>query len=342
MRNYIGLDAHSKTCTFVVVDGKGRQTAYQRIKTGETEIVKFLRSVNGTKALTFEESTLSKWLYTVIKDEVDRLIVCDPAVVNRRRGPKDDYPDTLHLAQQLRGDFLTPVFHEDNFFSELRSIVSSYADLITDLGRMQNRYKALFRSEAHETKGRKIYGDEDRIKELSNETDRFVATDFFKRIQMLTKQKKEYVQLFREYASKNSQIRALSSIPGVKSLRACIIAAIVCSPKRFENKFKFWAYCMLVSKEFKSDDVTYAKKRVPGNRLLKAVFMGAAQSVLDFNEGPLRSFYDEQRKEGVDHKAAKRNLARKIAAIALAVMRTGVHYQERYEVKNEKQPTKKV
>lgn len=342
MRNYIGLDAHSKTCTFVVVDGRGRQTAYQRIRTGESDILKFLKTVKGSKALTFEESNLSKWLYTITKDEVDKLVVCDPAVVNRRKGPKDDYPDTLHLAQQLRGDFLAPVFHEDNFFSELRSVVSSYDDLVTDLGRMQNRYKALFRSEAHETKGRKIYNDEERIKELSNETDQFVASDFFKRIELMTEQKKEYIKLFKEYESKNAQIRALSSIPGIAEVRACMIAATVCSATRFENKFKFWAYCMLVKYDCKSDDVTYNKKRVPGNRMLKDVFMGVAQSVLDFNDGSLRALYDEQRKEGIDHRAAKKNLARKIAAIALAVMRKGVHFRDDYEVKTEQEPAKKV
>lgn len=342
MHNYIGLDAHSKTCTFVVVDGRGRQTGYQQIKTNESGILKFLKSVKGSKALTFEESGLSKWLYTITKDEVDKLVVCDPTVVNRRKGQKDDYPDTLHLAQQLRGDFLVPVFHEDNFFSELRSVVSAYWDLVIDLVRIQNRYKALFRSEAHDTKGKTIYSDEERIKELSNETDRFVGHAFFRQIQLMKEQKAEYIKRFKEYENKHAQIQALSSIPGIAAVRACMIAATVCSPRRFENKFKFWAYCMLVKHSCKSDGVTYNKKRVPGNRMLKDVFMGAAQSVLDFNKDSLRSFYDEQREKGVDHRAAKKNLARKIAAIALSVMRKGAHYQDDYEVKKEKEPTKKV
>ena len=339
MHNYIGLDAHSKTCTFVVVDGRGRQTNYQRVKTGESEILKFLKSVNGSKSLVFEESNLSKWLYTLLKDEVDKLVVCDPAVVNRRRGPKDDYPDTLHLAQQLRGEFLTPVFHEDNFFSELRSVVGSYRDLVWDSIRLQNRYKALFRSEARETDGKKIYNDEERIQELSNETDRFVAGAIYKQLQLIKEQQEGYVKRFKEYEKKYSQIRALSSIPGIGEVRACTIAAIVCSAQRFENKFKFWAYCMLVKYNCMSDDTNYGKKKVPGNRTLKDVFMGAAQSVLD-GESPLRSLYDEHRKRGLDHRAAKKNVARKIAAIALSVMRKGVHYREDYEVKKE-QPTPK-
>lgn len=42
MQNYIGLDAHSKTCTFVVINKTGRQTGFQHIKTGESEIKKNL------------------------------------------------------------------------------------------------------------------------------------------------------------------------------------------------------------------------------------------------------------------------------------------------------------
>ncbi|MBK8202462.1 MAG: transposase [Bdellovibrionales bacterium] len=36
------------------------------------------------------------------------------------------------------------------------------------------------------------------------------------------------------------------TIPGISIIRANIIAAIVCQPARFENKHKFWGYCMLV------------------------------------------------------------------------------------------------
>jgi hypothetical protein len=342
MRNYIGLDAHSKTCTFVVVDNKGRQTSYKRIKTGESEIIKFLDSIEGSKALTFEESNLSKWLYTIFKNKVDKLVICDPSVVNRRRGPKDDYPDTLHLAQQLRGDFLTPVFHEDNFFSNLRGIVSSYQDLVRDSVRIKNRYKALFRSEALDTAGKKIYNDEGRIKELRNETDQFVAHSFFNQLVLLKKEKAKYVALFKEYEKKHIPIHALSSIPGIGEVRACVIAAIVCSPSRFESKFKFWAYSMLVKYDCKSDGVSYGKQRVPGNRELKNVFMGAAENILKHKQKGLYEFYQKQIEKGLDHRAAKKNLARKIAAIALAVMRKGVHYQESFEVKKENQATKKV
>lgn len=333
MQNYIGLDAHSKTCTFVVLDKLGRQTAFQHLNTGESEIAKFVEQVKGSKALVFEEGNLSKWLYTILKDKVDELVVCDPALVNRRSGPKDDYPDALHLAQQLRGNFLSPVFHEDNFFSELRSVVSSYLDLVQDMVRTQNRYKALFRSQAADTEGKTIYGDEERIGELGNETDRFVAKILFSQLELLRKQKAEYIKRFLEYKKEHPQIASLSSIPGIREVRACVIAAIVCSPQRFENKFKFWSYCMLVKYDCRSDETSYGKRKTRGNRILKNVFMGAAQTALQ-GEGSLRKYYDDQKAKETDHQAAKKNVARKIAAIALSVMRRGARYQENYEEKN--------
>lgn len=340
--NYIGLDAHSKTCTFVVLDRRGRQVQVQRVKTGEKEILGFVRSLKGKKHLTYEEANLSKWLYPLLKSEVDELVVCNAAYMNRRSGAKDDYPDALHLAQQLRGGFLTPVYHEDNFFSELRNVVSEYLDMDRELTRLKNRYKALFRSEAHETEGKAIYSDRTRIAELKREADRFVAEGLFQQIELLTALKEEYLIRFKEHERTYPQIRALATIPGIAATRACIIAAIVCSPSRFENKFKFWSYSQLVKRDQQSDGVSYGKKQTPGNLILKNVFLGAAETILQKNKGGLRQYYDRMRSQEVDHRAAKKNLARKVAAISLAVMRTKQNYKEDYELETNKTIATKV
>src|SRR3989338_10346695 len=114
MQNYIGMDAHSTTSVFVVLDSTGNEVTSKRIRTTEKEILQFLRRFNGESHLTFEESNISRWLYGLLKDEVDHLIICNPSFVNRRSGSKTDYSDAAHLAQQLRGGLLSPVFHCDN------------------------------------------------------------------------------------------------------------------------------------------------------------------------------------------------------------------------------------
>ena len=73
---YIGMDAHSKTCFFVVIDKRGKVLIKKRVNTNEADILSFVRSVKGKKKLAFEEGVLSQWLYVLLKDEVDELLVC--------------------------------------------------------------------------------------------------------------------------------------------------------------------------------------------------------------------------------------------------------------------------
>ncbi|HUU01398.1 MAG TPA: transposase, partial [Myxococcota bacterium] len=89
MKRYnIGLDAHSQTCSFVVMDPKGRILLRKRVETTEAEILEVIRSLKGTKALTFEESTLSQWLYILLKDEVDELVVANPVAIAKSSAAK--------------------------------------------------------------------------------------------------------------------------------------------------------------------------------------------------------------------------------------------------------------
>ena len=65
--------------------------------------------------------------------------------------------------------------------------------------------------------------------------------------------------------------------------------------------------------------------------VLKNVFIGAAECVIQ-KGNPLKQIYDNARTKGLDHRAAKKNLARRIAAIALAVMKRKSPYQEREKI----------
>ena len=85
---------------------------------------------------------------------------------------------------------------------------------------------------------------------------------------------------------------------------------------------------MLVKHDQQSDGRSYGRVTIFGKSSLKAVFMGAATTVIQYG-GPLKTTYEEQKALKLDHKAAKKNLARKIASIALAVMRTGEPYKAR-------------
>jgi transposase len=238
----------------------------------------------------------------------------------------------LNLAQQLRGNFLTPVFHSNDFFSEMRKVVNAYENITRDLTRVKNRYKSVYLSEAilKKATGKKFYRTVDCSDELQSETSRFVAEALRQEICSIEEIKFQFRKKLLEYESQRPEIQALATIPGISVIRASIIAAAVCAPERFANKNKFWAYSMLVKHDIQSGGKSYGKESIFGKTSLKNVFMGAAQSNIQMNLS-MRSIYDQCRLKGLDHKAAKQNLARKIAAISLAVMKTKKPYVEGFK-----------
>ena len=53
MKYYIGLDAHSTTSTFAVVDHNGQCVMRETVNTAENNLVAVIHKVNGRKTLNF-------------------------------------------------------------------------------------------------------------------------------------------------------------------------------------------------------------------------------------------------------------------------------------------------
>lgn len=329
MKHYIGLDAHSATCTFVVVDESGQVTHRSIVKTSEGALLGFLGTLPGEKILTVEESHVSQWIYVLLHEKVDKLIVCNPVRLSKKQGPKTDYRDALHLAQELRGNFLSAVYHDESHWIQLRVLVSGYLDLVAEMVRAKNRLKAVFRSEILDTSSTKFYSAKERSKELSHDHGRFVAESLFSQIEHLEEKKRDFKAIFIKNMKIYRPLKNLATIPGIDAIRANIIMAIVCMPHRFDSKYKFWAYCMLVRYVQISDGRVYGSKRVHARYELKALFMGAAENALQ-GDGRLKRYYDERRAAGVDHRAAKIAVARRIAAAALSVLKNNGKWDENY------------
>ncbi|MBI4042081.1 MAG: transposase, partial [Deltaproteobacteria bacterium] len=249
MSYYIGLDAHTATCMFVTLDSEGKAVSNLNCATTEGNLLRYVRSHQGRKKLVFEESHLAQWLYLLLKDEVNELVVCNPLYLGKKQGSKTDSRDAWHLANELRCGHVIPVFHADHPLMELRCWVEAYNDLVQDMTRAKNRYKALFRSRGLATAGSTIYKQPERMKELSFESERFVAENLFEQIAHMGETKAAYSKKFKSIAKQHKSIRNLCSIPGFDVIRSAAVAALVCSPERFKNKHKFWAYAMLVKQD---------------------------------------------------------------------------------------------
>lgn len=323
---YIGMDAHSRTSTFVVLGKSGRVLRRAKVATTESELLGFVRSVKGQKKLTFEEGVMSQWLYLLLKEEVDELVVCQP---REKEGPKTDEIDAGELADLLRVGRLKAVFHDDTDLMHLRTLVSGYGDVIQEIIRTKNRYKALYRQVAIPTDGAGFYTSTDMLDLLDTDVRRYVACTLFEQLGLLEEQRRGYLERFEANARKYKPIKLLMSIPGIGTVRANTIVAVMVTPHRFATKYNLFAYAALTKHNRTSDGKSYGKKRAHGPVVLKDAFKSAALTSLKTGSA-FRRKYDAMRDAGKDDRAARGAVAKKVAATVLGVWKSGKKYNDRH------------
>ncbi len=92
MDRYIGLDAHSSSCTVGVVGPSGKLLQRQVLETNARVLIDFIRTIPGNRHLCLEEGTHSNWLYEILSPHVQEIVVMG---VWKTWGPKNDKIDAL-------------------------------------------------------------------------------------------------------------------------------------------------------------------------------------------------------------------------------------------------------
>jgi transposase len=333
MTKYIGLDAHSSTCTFNVTDEKGQEIDNTTIATNGRLLVKYLREIEGSKKLTLEECELSNWLYEILRPEVDELIVCNPVANKDYKKIKTDKMDARKLAKLLRGGYLIPVFHNGSKRERFRSLVSGYIDLTEEAVRLKNRYKSLFRKEGNKVSGSKIYNDESFLEGLKRKDFKFIGIEIYSLLEQMEESRKRYIKEILKESKNFKEIKYLISIPGIGLINAAKIVSQVIDPGRFMNKYKFYSYCGLVRHKRISAGKEYGSEKIWGNRILKCVYKMAGYSAIQGNSG-LREYYDHLISKGISHKNAYNTVCRKIAAMSLSIWRKSEKYNDKFIIDN--------
>jgi transposase len=155
---YIGMDLHKESISIAVMNAAGKIGMECVIETKASTILEFVDGLRGDLYVTFEEGTSAAWLYDLLKPHVTKLIVCDPRKNgSMREDNQNDKIDARRLAELLRIDHLTSVYHGDHGLRTLKELVRSYLTVTKDLGRVMTRVKALYRSWAIPCTGKQVY-----------------------------------------------------------------------------------------------------------------------------------------------------------------------------------------
>jgi transposase len=313
------------------------------LETKAATIVEFIQGLRGTLSLTFEEGTLAAWLHDLLKPHVNRLVVCDPRKnALLKDGNKSDRIDARKLAELLRTNQLTPVYHGEHGIRTLKELGRSYMTLTQDVTRAMNRIKALYRSWAIPCAGTTVYAPRHRAEWLAKVVEpgvRVRAERLYQQLDLLQPVRQEARRDLLRESQKHAAVQLLRQIPAIGPIRAALLVAVLQTPHRFRTKRQLWAYSGFAVETHDSGEYRYVRGKLQRNREritvrglnanhnkdLKNLFKSAAISA-STRPGPLRDFYVTRVEKGMRPTMARLTLARKLAAITLTVWKKGVSF----------------
>jgi transposase len=304
-------------------------------------ILDFIGGVRGTLHVTFEEGTHSAWLYDLLSRRVAKLVVCNPRKnALLKSGNKSDAIDARKLAELLRADMLSPVYHGEKSALEVQHLARSYAMLTEDTTRVMGRIKAVFRGQAMSLRGQEVIREaasrrvSGAVRNGRSEAARRVSLSGVGGCAAAAPPGQARDDCGVPQVSGDQA--GCSSVPFLGPVRAAVLIGRVQTPHRFRTKRQFWAYCGLAlemrdSGEYRMVDGQVERRKRPAqirglnwnhNHELKNLFKAAATTA-SFPEGVFREFYLGLLKKNMRPEMARLTLARKIAAIALKIWKKG-------------------
>ena len=333
--HYIAIDWSIKNMAIARMTKKSNKITAIDVPSDIEDLQAYLKNLRGTKILAIEETTTSQWLYTELKEYVNRLFICDPTrnkLLNE--GPKTDKIDATKLVRLLKAGLMKEVYHSTDKFLYLRRIVSGYEDLVKAGVRLKNQRYALLRACGKS-------GNEKKGSTLDFQGEQFVLKCIDRQIDAYEEEKGGYEKEFEKLAQKNLEIKHQKSLPGIGTINAVKIVARVVTPHRFPDKGHYLSYTGLIKLDRISGGKSYGKKSPRYSRQLKSVYKSGVLAAIGGNN-PINDYYEHmiQEKNYPDHNA-RQKACRRLATLSLGVFKSGKKYQpfRRNDVKGSKEST---
>lgn len=320
--HYVAIDWSIKNMAIARMTKKTNKITVVDVPSDIEDCKAYLKNLKGKIVLTFEETTVANWMYTELKDHVDRLIVCDP---HRNRllseGPKTDPIDAAKLVHLLKSGLLKEVYHKSQQFLTMRKLVSGYEDVIKSGVRLKNQRYSLLR-------GAGLSGKEKQGKAgLKNNFEQHVLSSLEEQIEFNEQQRKSYVKEFEKLSKQHSEIRHQKSLPGIGTINAVQIVARVVSPYRFSVNGCYLSYTGLIKHDKVSGGKSYGKQKPRYSRKLKSIYKTAVLAAIGGNN-PINDYYEYliNEKRYTEYNA-RHKACRRIAILSLGVFKSRKKYQ---------------
>lgn len=328
--HYIAIDWSIKNMAIARMTAKINKVVVIDVPTDIAECKVYLKNLKGTKILAVEETTTAQWLYTELRELVDRVIICDP-YRNRllSEGPKTDKIDATKLVQLLKAGLLKEVYHSADQFLYLRRLVGGYEDLVKSGVRFKNQRYSLLRA-CGKT------GDEAVGEKGSDFASEYVLAGLDRQIQSYEKEKAGYEKEFAGLARKHAEIRNQISLPGIGVINAVKIVSRVVCPYRFPDKGHFLSYVGLIKLPRMSGGKMYGRKSPRYCRALKSVYKTGALAAIGGNNALKDDYEYLVHEKGYPDYQARHKISRRLAILSWGVFKSGKKYKPKRRAAIEK------
>lgn len=339
---YLALDVHQATSVYEAQLESGKRLEEGVVETDGKSLVALARRLGPNLHITFEEGTQAEWLYDLFIAQGAKVTVCDSRAAAEKKRSKSDRLDAAALVDLLRKGMLKPVYHKSRPVRALREYVRAYTTLVLDTTRIMLRIKAIYRGRLIRAAGDGVYRPALRrewLDKINEPAARARCEWYLTALDRLSPLRKKAKSAMLAEAKKHPAWHLLQSIPGVGPVRAAELVAILITPHRFRSKRKLWSYAGLAVVTHSTSDFELTergirrKDRRPmtrglnrnSNRILKKIFKSCASEIAR-GDSPLGRQHRARLARGIRPEMSILTLARKVAAIILAVWKTGVPY----------------
>jgi len=340
---YLGVDAHSETCTLCAVDLKGTIIMRCTVSTDTRKLRAAVSNLPPGYWAMIESSSVSIFVRDAMASVLDRIIICETRE-NRliaKSGDKSDEKDAHRLARLLRLGEFKEVYVPPRSWQEVRELIHVYLKVVGDVTREKNRIRDTYVRYGVHIKD-SAYGDgrHEALKNLNRPALKPVFDALYGILDAAEEAKDDLDHALRARLSQKKEYRLLKTIPGVGPICAALIVAIIVDPGRFPNKKHAWNYAGIGASEDSTGKTVKLKRNKHYNRLLKYAVMTAALVAIRGDNRFARLYqtllekYEDPQKPKKAASMARKMVARAILAAALSMWKTGTAYSENTQAKS--------
>ena len=343
-RSFIGIDLHKSTLTVGVLDATKNIKGVKAIDTKcVNKIVDYIKSFPSPIACTIESVGMYEWLWELLEDKVDYLVLADAAEVKRRRQrgkAKTDRNDSLLLARLLLIDEIPASYVPDKTYRSLRKLGRHYHTISEMLADVKIRMRWIFNQ--NNFPGPKNISSHSAQRwllargHLLDFCSLIVYKNYLSLIEKLELDKACIIRemnLIAKHDQFERQFKILRSVPGVGPVISFIILAEIADFSRFPNTNAIACYTGLTEKTNES-----AGHRKPGriskcgNPTLRWAMVEATTTMIQHDESQKDKYEAIVAHKGgetaINKSKAKVAVAQKLARALWKMMKEGEFFRK--------------